>query len=531
MSDRATAPGAVFLSYASQDAELAWRICEALRAAQVEVWFDQSELRGGDAWDANIRKRIKECTLFVPVISANTNARAEGYFRLEWHLAEQRTYLMAHDQPFLLPVIADNTLETATRVPERFRERQWMRLSDAESLATFASRVRKLLEESVATGKPLVTPPYGGFGSQPSHPRTEAPPEKVKEQRRLAAIAFTDVVGYSKRMQQDEPGTLVLVRADFALMRELCGQHGGEVLKSTGDGLLLCFASVIEAVSFALKAQAKFAYREPSSLQHRIGIHLGDIYHEGGDVAGDGVNIAARLQTKARPGTVCLSKSVYDAVKGKVPMQAESLGPQQFKNIAEPITIYLAQSGNDRPLSPAVPRKIPRFVLAAVLLIGVGLAIAFWPQPRHTGPAGTVSSNSVAVLPFTNMTDDKDTGYFADGIQDDILTALAPTHGLKVVSRTSVMRFRDTKLSMHEIGEALNTTFILEGSVRTSGSKVRVTVQLIDSRTDEHVWAKSFDRDISDIFAAQSEVSKQIALELIANVSPFLTRPAAGTPP
>src|SRR4051794_37462677 len=148
---------AVFLSYASQDAEAARRICEALRAAGVEVWFDQSELRGGDAWDQKIRRQIKECALFVPIISANTNARAEGYFRLEWHLAEQRTYLMAHDQPFLVPVVIDDTGDAAARVPERFRDRQWTRLPAGETNSAFCDRLKALL-----AGESRPRPPSAG---------------------------------------------------------------------------------------------------------------------------------------------------------------------------------------------------------------------------------------------------------------------------------------------------------------------------------------------------------------------------------
>jgi len=142
--------GAVFLSYASQDAEAAKRICEALRGAGIEVWFDQSQLRGGDAWDQSIRRQIKECALFMPVISAHTQERSEGYFRLEWHLAEQRTYLMAHDQAFLVPVVVDDTGDAAARVPERFRERQWTRLSGGETPPAFCERVKKLLSRSDA---------------------------------------------------------------------------------------------------------------------------------------------------------------------------------------------------------------------------------------------------------------------------------------------------------------------------------------------------------------------------------------------
>src|SRR5215470_13801093 len=162
--------GAVFLSYASEDAEAARRICEALREAGIEVWFDQSELRGGDAWDASIRKKIKECTLFVPVVSAHSNARSEGYFRLEWKLAVDRSHLMADDQAFLLPVAIDQTPEATARVPDRFRERQWSRLSDDKSIAKFVERVRNMLSEGGAADAPRDVHPAGGPASRIAAP-------------------------------------------------------------------------------------------------------------------------------------------------------------------------------------------------------------------------------------------------------------------------------------------------------------------------------------------------------------------------
>jgi TolB-like protein len=354
MPDQTKVPGAVFVSYASQDAESAWRISEALRSAGVEVWFDQSELRGGDAWDAKIRKQIKECTLFVPVISANTNARAEGYFRLEWHLAEQRTYLLAQDQPFLLPVTVDNIRSSATRVPERFHDRQWTRLTGEEALLAFAEQVRKLL------------------GSQ--------------------AAAASD---------------------------------RGASTQTAAPGFL--------------------AHERP-----------------------------ARNQTSTT-----------------IRRKAHLVWP----------------------------------AAASIMVIG-GLAVAFWPKlwPATALSKGianpTTASHSIAVLPFTNMSDDKDSGYFGDGIQDEILADLASSHGLRVVSRTSVMRFRATTLSIQEIGKMLNVAYVLEGSVRGHGSKVRVTVQLIDSRTDDHAWAKSFDVNLADIFTGQTEVAKNVARELMANITP-----------
>ena len=201
--------------------------------------------------------------------------------------------------------------------------------------------------------------------------------------RRLAAIVFTDVVEYSARMQRDETGTMALVRIDFARMRMLCAQHGGEVLKSTGDGLLLCFSSVVQAVACGLQVQKEFGARPADALQHRIGIHLGDVFRTDGDVTGDGVNIAARMETKARPGTICLSQSVYDAVKGKLPMGVEPLGPQQFKNITEPIAVYLVTPGGtgQRFAAKSAVANIRWWLTGAAFVAAAVWAVFFWPRP------------------------------------------------------------------------------------------------------------------------------------------------------
>jgi class 3 adenylate cyclase/rhodanese-related sulfurtransferase len=219
----------------------------------------------------------------------------------------------------------------------------------------------------------------------------------LSDGRRLAAIVFTDVVEYSARMQRDEVGTMALVRIDFDRMRALCTSHGGEVLKSMGDGLLLCFSSVVQAVACALQIQKEFSARTSDALQHRIGIHLGDVFQANGDVTGDGVNIAARLETKARSGTVCLSQSVYDGVKGKLPMDVESLGPQTFKNIAEPMTVYLVTSSAAAPPSPSAKKsrrglpvrsQLLRFAPWIVAVFALGVASAIWlvPPLKQLGP-------------------------------------------------------------------------------------------------------------------------------------------------
>ena len=284
---------AIFLSYASQDADAARRICDALRAAGLEVWFDQSELRGGDAWDASIRKQVKECALFVPVISANTNSRSEGYFRLEWKLAVDRSHLMADDQAFLLPVAIDDTTEATARVPDRFRERQWSRIAGHEAPAAFAERVQRLLGDAVSPS--------------PAMPERNAP-----------AAAAT----------------------------------------------------------------------------------------------------------------------------------------------------------NDLP--------------------------------------------SIAVLPFVNMSRDEENEYFADGLSEELLNVLAKIRGLRVASRTSAFFFKGKDVDIHTVAQKLNVGTVLEGSVRKSGKRVRITAQLIEVATDSHLWSETYDRELDDIFAVQDDIAQSVVKELRA---------------
>jgi TolB-like protein/class 3 adenylate cyclase len=517
---------AVFLSYASQDAEAAKRICEALRSGGVEVWFDaEGGLEHGDAWDAKIRRQIKECVLFIPVISANTQARQEGYFRIEWELAAQRAMGIASGVAFILPIVVDGTHEAEALVPDRFRLVQWTKAPGGVVAPEVQQRFLKLWSHRTGALAHEATRPGGPGSTLVSRPGFHAG-------RGLAAVVFTDVVGYSARMQQDETGTMAVVQIDFTRMRVLCAEHGGEVLKSTGDGLLLCFSSVVQAVACGLQIQREFGARPANTLQHRMGIHLGDVFRADGDVTGDGVNIAARLETKARPGTICLSQSVYDAVKGKVPMEVEPLGAQEFKNITEPITVYLVTPTTAAPAAALEKKTRTGWLAGAVLAVAAALAVIFWPKPEPQALPKTAltapmiaeksapADKSIAVLPITNLSEDKESGYFADGVHEDILTNLAHIRELRVVSRTSVMEYRGTKENLRVIAQKLGVTYILEGSVRRAGNKVRVTGQLIRAANDEHVWAKNYDRDLTDIFAIQGELAQAIAAELKTALSP-----------
>jgi TolB-like protein/class 3 adenylate cyclase len=372
-----------------------------------------------------------------------------------------------------------------------------------------------------------------------------SPDVPANGERRLAAIVFSDVVGYSARMQRDEAATMALVGVDFARMTALAAGEGGEVLNTMGDGMLLSFSSAVHAVKFALHAQTEFAHRSVTNppekaLVHRIGIHVGDVFRVDGRVAGDGVNIASRLQAKAPAGGICVSQTVCDLIKGKITVQAVPLGPQEFKNITGKIPVYQLVL----PLGAAQVNARPNragLVLAVtcVLLASIG---AWWWQHRsgsvtvvgsvQSGSAPTqaaavastegpvVSDKSIAVLPFVNMSDNKENAYFADGVQEDLLTSLANIGDLRVVSRTSVIQYRDSTKPLRKIGAELGVAYVLEGSVQRAGNRVLVTAQLINARTDKHVWAKSYDRELTDIFSIQAELTKAITVELQAVLSP-----------
>ena len=343
---------AVFLSYASEDAVAAERVCAALRAAGIEVWFDKSELRGGDAWDAAIRQQIKACTLFIPVISRSTQARGEGYFRLEWKLAVDRSHLMAADQAFLLPIVIDDTADAAARVPDRFREVQWTRLPDGETPPAFVERVMRLLGEE-PSGTAPVTPRVSAAATTPK----PIPPTKRWKSPLLTTIAVV---------------VLALPLAYLGANRWLMSKRGPE------PGTELAGA------------------------------------------AGSAVDSAA----------------------------------------------------------------------------GAG----FKPPPH-----------SIAVLPFVNMSGDKDQEYFSDGLTEELLNSLAAIDGLQVAARTSAFSFKDKDTDIGTIARKLNVGAVLEGSVRRSAHTIRITAQLINAVTGFHLWSKTYDRDPGDVLKLQTEIATAVA--------------------
>ena len=356
--------GAVFLSYAREDAAEARRIAEALRAAGLEVWFDEKELRGGDEWDAHIRQNIRECALFMPIISAQTQARAEGYFRREWKQADHRTEDMGRRRAFLVPVCVDDTKDGDADVPDSFLRVQWTRLPGGLPTPAFVEQVKKLVQPAPIVGASLAVPSEAfGEGRDDARGRRQATPRRKSPRWTVAALVAVAI----------------------------------------------------------------------------------------------GIVAAVMVSRKSAP-------------------PAPSTG--------------IAANAASVPSAPDPVRP---------------------PQ---------ASDKSIAVLPFANMSSEKENEFFSDGIHEDILTNLAMIRDVRVVSRTSVMQYRGTTKPISQIAAELKVTYVLEGSVRRSGNKVRVTGQLIRAATDEHLWAKAYDRDLTDVFTIQGELATAIAGALQSVLTP-----------
>ena len=308
-------------------------------------------------------------------------------------------------------------------------------------------------------------------------------------ERRLTAILAADVVGYSRLMGNDEAGTLAqLKEIRQAVVDAKIAEHRGRIVKLTGDGVLAEFRSVVNAVSCATEIQTAMRARKPeNAIQFRIGVNLGDVIAEGDDIYGDGVNVAVRLESVAQPGGIAVSQSVCDHVGNRLSVTFEDRGEQQLKNIEKPIRVYDVLL--DEPSSVEMPAT------------------------RRDKP-------SIAVLPFNNMSGDPEQEYFSDGITEDIITDLSKVSGLSVIARHSSFSYKGKPLKVQQIGRELGVDFMLEGSVRKAGARVRVTGQLVNCKKGSHVWAERFDRDLTDIFAIQDEITHAIVEQLKVRLLP-----------
>ncbi|MBX4865044.1 tetratricopeptide repeat protein [Rhizobium sophorae] len=322
--------------------------------------------------------------------------------------------------------------------------------------------------------------------------------------RKLAAILVADVVGYSRLAGADEDRILARLRTLRSdLVDPTIAVHNGRVVKRTGDGSLIEFRSVVDAVRCAIEVQTAMVERNigvspEHRIEFRVGIHLGDVVEENdGDLMGDGVNIAARLEGVAKPGAICLSEDAYRQVKARLDLAVTDLGKIELKNIAEPMQVYSLQIGTPQP-SPA--RQV---------------------QPAVKMPSVPAVSDkpSIAVLAFNNMSGDAEQEYFSDGISEDIITDLSKLSELHVIARNSSFVYKNVTASVPEMAKALGVRYVLEGSVRKAGNRVRVTAQLIDASNGGHIWASRFDRDLTDIFAVQDELTQEIVAALRLNLT------------
>ncbi|MCW5717792.1 MAG: adenylate/guanylate cyclase domain-containing protein [Bauldia sp.] len=344
-------------------------------------------------------------------------------------------------------------------------------------------------------------------------------PEPITHQR-LAAILFADIAGYTTLMEADEAGTYAAWRsARTEAVLPVVEQFHGRVVKFTGDGFLADFPAAEAAVSAALRLQEAFAGRAP--LRLRIGIHLGDVYSEGGDVYGDGVNIAARLEGVAEPGGVCISGTVHDLVRKRVPADFVDGGRVSLKHVAEPLQVWHvwprtgtnpaphAEAG--RATGPGPIAAEPDGISAEARRLLAMMEEAF-RRPR------------IAVLPFQNMSQDGAQDYFADGLAEDLITELSRTGVLFVAAWNATSAFKGQAVDVTRVATELGVGFVLEGSVRRSGSRVRVTAQLIDAASGGHIWAERFDRELVDVFEVQDEITRSIVNALSLTLSPHADR-------
>ncbi len=325
------------------------------------------------------------------------------------------------------------------------------------------------------------------------------PPHPVT--RRLAAIMFTDLVGFTRLGQEDEEAALALRREHQALLRPIFERFGGREVKTLGDGFLVEFASVVEAVRCAVDIQRAIGARNAgvgagTQILLRIGLHVGDVVEEDGDVVGDAVNVASRIEPLAEPGGICLSSAVHEQVRNKLPILFERVGIRELKNVREPVEIYR-------------------------------VAVGGGPSSARTHAAPTSTNLRLAVLPLANLSTEPADEYFADGLTDELITRAAQVPRVRVIARTSVQRYKGSAKSIREVGQELDVGVALEGSVRKSGNRVRISVQLVDVRSEAHIWSTRYDRPFDDIFAIQDDIAGQIARAVAAH-APGGTAEAAG---
>jgi TolB-like protein/class 3 adenylate cyclase/Tfp pilus assembly protein PilF len=357
------------------------------------------------------------------------------------------------------------------------------------------------------------------------------------EQRKLAAIMFTDMVGYTALSQRDDKLALELLEEHRELLRKIFAEFNGTEIKTIGDGFLVEFNSALEAAQCAIAIQRALAKRNADAaadrqIQVRIGVHIGDVVHRGGDVYGDGVNIASRIEQLAGAGGICVSMDVERQIRNAVETRFEKLAPTELKNISVPMDLFRIvlpweQKSEVRKSIPGIRKSALVGTLVLLLVIAAGLLVfqllgrdrrarQIQESGRPPAAAGSlpIPEKSIAVLPFANLSDDKSTAYFSDGITEEILNALAQIPDLKVAARRSAFQFKGSDLDLSKIGQTLGVAHILEGSLQKAGDQVRINVQLVDVKNGLQTWSEKYDRKLDNVFAVEDEIAKAIASKL-----------------
>ncbi|MDP9230648.1 MAG: adenylate/guanylate cyclase domain-containing protein [Bacteroidota bacterium] len=338
----------------------------------------------------------------------------------------------------------------------------------------------------------------------------------MTQARQLAAIMFTDIVGYTAMMQANEQKAVAVIKHYNSSLEKLVHQYNGQVLNYYGDGSLCIFHSATDAANCSLDLQKEL--KNNPGVPLRIGLHIGEVFFEDEKALGDGVNVASRVQSLGQENTILVSGEFYDKIKNNSSFSAISLGQFEFKNVAKPLEVFaLSNEGLFIPQRSKMEGKLKkksrkkRFIFATSLIILFCAAGFLIYKTFFTGMAASGSNDqSIAVLPFVDMSPAKDQEYFSDGISEELLNLLSKIPYLKVISRTSSFSFKGKNEDVRKIGEDLGVANILEGSIRKSGNKIRITAQLIEVRKGTHLWSETYDREMQDVFVIQDEISKMI---------------------
>ena len=350
--------------------------------------------------------------------------------------------------------------------------------------------------------------------------------------RRLTTIVAADVAGYSRLMGADEEGTLAVLRAHrYELIDPKIAEHGGRIANTAGDSILVEFPSVVEALRCAMDIQSAMSERnretpEDRRIEFRIGMNVGDVMDQEGDLLGDGVNVAARLEGLAEPGGICISRTARDQVRDRMEIALEDLGEVEVKNIARPVRCFRVLLDETRPAkrAPRYRKPMPRqWVMAATVFVLACIAILAWFQPWKTTrdilSSPLTAQASIAVLPFVNLSQDLEQEYFSDGITNDLITDLSKFHDLFVIASNSVFTYKGKPVKVQIVGRELGVRYVLEGSVQKIGDRVRINAQLIDAGTGRHLWADRYEESLTDLFDLQDRITRHIVRTLAVKLS------------